>query len=352
MPPISEIAAAKKAAAEEKKAAKLAAAEEKKAAKLAATLAAKEAKKAATLAAKEAKKAGSTAALSPADILLFTQSSKGKGRGSNDGCNKRREAVLLSIVNETAPLNDPVHSAAWMQLARLFKEALVTLGGDQGEMISVKAKGGRGSNYDFLVTFAGNAIPVEFKYGAKGITSLPQFVSLAANKEFHNEVYAKFFYDNYLPQTAALYGLTVPPEDIYLAEVHQNTGTHAFFEQAYNAEKAAPAELNNKKSAIVSKSIAEFLSRVSSTTRLNALTAEFQRSQAGKKFLLFHNGAFYHDSLKPTELIAKNVIGVRNGNLLVVQTEEPGTTIKMLLRWKNHLGILYPAWQTSLVRTC
>jgi hypothetical protein len=286
------------------------------------------------------------------DILLFTQPSKGKGRESNDGLNKRREAVLMSIANGTAPLHDPVHGTAWTHLAQLFNDALLEIGKNQA-VTELKAKGGRGSNYDFLVTFAdGTRVPVEFKYGAKGITSIPQFVSLAANKEFHNELYAKFFYDTYLPQTASLYNLDTPPEDVYLAQVHQNTGSHPFFEQAYTAEKAASTELNKKKSVIVSKSITDFLNRVSSTTRLDALTAEFQRSQAGKKFLLFHNGAFYHDSLKPTELIAKNVIGVRNGNLLVIQTEEPKTTIEMLLRWKNHLGILFPAWQTRLVREC
>ena len=287
-----------------------------------------------------------------ADILLFTQPSKGKGRESNDGLNKRREAVLLALANGTAPIHDPVHGAAWTHLAQLFNSALLEIGNNQA-VSQVKAKGGRSSNYDFLVTFAdGSQAPVEFKYGAKGITSIPQFVSLAANKEFHTELYAKFFYDTYLPQTAALYGLTPPPEEVYLAQVHQNTGSHPFFEQAYTAEKSAPAELNKQKSEIVAKSITDFLNRVSSTTRLDALTAEFQRSQAGKKFLLFHNGAFYHDSLKPTELITKNVIGVRNGNLLVVQTEEPGTTIELLLRWKNHLGILFPAWQTRLVREC
>jgi hypothetical protein len=44
-----------------------------------------------------------------------------------------------------------------------------------------------------------------------------------------------------------------------------------------------------------------------------------------------------------------HVEGVKNGNTIVV-VSKAGTKHNMLLRWKNHLGILYPAWQISLSR--
>jgi hypothetical protein len=89
---------------------------------------------------------------------------------------------------------------------------------------------------------------------------------------------------------------------------------------------------------------------VKDSTKLDVLTAEFMRSQSGKRFLIFSDGKFHHDQISDAELTAKSVVGVRNGNLLVIQSEEPRTTHEMLLRWKNHLGVLFPAWQISMKR--
>jgi hypothetical protein len=44
-----------------------------------------------------------------------------------------------------------------------------------------------------------------------------------------------------------------------------------------------------------------------------------------------------------------HVEGVKGENTIVV-VSRAGTKHHMLLRWKNHLGILYPAWQISLSR--
>jgi hypothetical protein len=87
------------------------------------------------------------------------------------------------------------------------------------------------------------------------------------------------------------------------------------------------------------------------STNLAAITAEFQRSQENKWFLLYEAGVFRHDQIKPEELIASSVAGIRNGNKLVIQSAAPGTRHEMLLRWKNHLGILYPAWQIDMKRS-
>ena len=108
--------------------------------------------------------------------------------------------------------------------------------------------------------------------------------------------------------------------------------------------------LYKQKREIVAESITEFLTLYKDQTNLETLTAELQRSQENKHFLLYEDGKFYHDEIKPSELIAESVLPIRNGNLLVIQMKEPGTKIEMLLRWKNRLGILLPAWQISMIR--
>ena len=66
--------------------------------------------------------------------------------------------------------------------------------------------------------------------------------------------------------------------------------------------------------------------------------------------MLYKDGQFYSDKIHPEELIITSVVTVRRGKYLVLQSAKAGTTHEMLLRWKNHAGILYPAWQISMKR--
>jgi hypothetical protein len=86
-------------------------------------------------------------------------------------------------------------------------------------------------------------------------------------------------------------------------------------------------------------------------TNIAAITAAFQKSQEGKCFLLCSANEFCSDKIEPEELVITGVIEVRLGKYLVLQSAKPGTTHEMLLRWKNHAGILYPAWQISMKRS-
>ena len=287
--------------------------------------------------------------MKPSDIELFTKSSRGRGRDTNDAANKLREKILLDGYNgkTTDMIADPVYGEEWRRNGELFASAIGELGGEGP--ITVKAMGGRGYNYDFMVTRGDCKHKVEFKFGGTSVQSIPEFFNPAANKPFHDRLYADFFFDNHLPEIAALYGLELPPKNEYLKEIHRNSSRHKFF-VAFRAAEAAHPELYSQKGKLVAASVRAYLETVKDSTKLDALTAEFLRSQSGKRFLIFSNGKFYHDQISDAELTAKSVVGVRNGNLLVIQSEEPGTTHEMLLRWKNHLGVLFPAWQISMKR--
>lgn len=291
------------------------------------------------------------------EITLFTASSKGAGRDTNDARNKRREKILVDGFHGKTEqfFTDATYGAAWSKLATDFRTALVERASPGFTDITVKPKGGRGHNYDFQVVYSGpvaTELHVEFKFGGTSVDTLPEFFNPAADKPFHSEMYARFFYKNYLPRIISLYSLTVTiTEEAYMKEIHKNSSRAPFFVALKAAEDAdAGGPLYKQKAAIAAESITAFLEAQKGTTNLALLTAEFQRSQANKHFLIYNDGKFYHDSIKTTELVAASVAGIRNGNLLVIQSAEPGTKHEMLLRWKNHLGVLLPAWQIRMCR--
>jgi len=317
-------------------------------------------------------------------IDLFTKSAQGAGRETNDARNTAREKILENLL--TIPrhfFEHEEHGPAWADLRSKWQEALATVfqidPSASPACVEITRKGGRGFNYDFLARLGEKTAKIEFKHGGTRITALPEFFNPSADKPLHPASYARFFYTKYLPQVIALYpsmstSATPPPtEDEYVKTVHQASyAKHPFYTALYNAEQSGTKEAYKKKSAIVKKSIEEFLTTYKDQTDLAYLTAEFRRSQEDKHFLLWdranssgsvskknpdrdstvmwEQGRFYHDSLKTEELIADRVIGIRNRNLLVIASKYPGTTFELLLRWKNHIGILYPAWQISMKR--
>lgn len=287
--------------------------------------------------------------MTPSDILLFTSSSSGTGRDNNDKSNKIREAILLEGFHgkTESMFEDPVHGNDWRTIAETFKTALNTLEGSGP--ITLQSKGGRKFNYDFLVKRDDCEHKVEFKFGGTSVQTLPEFFNPAANKPFHDELYANMFYDEHLPAIATLYGLTPPPKPEYLKEIYKNVSKHPFFTSFREAE-SSHKELYSQKRTLVAASIKAYLEKVKDTTNLDALTTEFMRSQSGKRFLIYNGGKFHHDRISDAELTAKSVVGIRNGNTLIIQSAEPNTTHEMLLRWKNHLGVLFPAWQISMRR--
>ena len=294
------------------------------------------------------------AAITLEDINLFVQSGAGSGRNTNDKNNKKREAILAGLFN--GQFIDFLADDRWSSLKVKFQEALNKIA-EAAQLsppfvMTLVEKGGRGYNYDFLVTINGKQFHVEFKSGGTSVTDIPEYFNPAADKPFHSELYARFFYQNYLPSIVALKPDIgpLPSEEVYLAEIHKNSSKNEFFKKLDDANDTDTL-FYKQKSVIVKASIKAFLELQSANTNLALITAEFQRSQENKWFLLYSGGVFRHDQIKPEELVASSVTGIRNGNKLVIQSAAPGTRHEMLLRWKNHLGVLLPAWQIDMKRS-
>ena len=302
-------------------------------------------------------------------ILLFTNNGAGRGRETNDENNDIRETILKNLLTPVvnAFLEDPTHGTAWRRIQALWRQALVDLAVrceiNDYNNISVIKRGGRKYNWDIDAVYgfadgSNKIVKVEFKFGGTSVANLPEFFNPAADKDFHSVLYAGFFYDNYMDELLDIYGLRAsdkPARDVYLKYIHKNTPSAAcpFFKKLRDAEDAetmAGRPKYKQKTALAHKSIQAYLAQYKDTTKLKTITEEFQRSQKDKHFLIYSDGAFHHDCIYDDELVMQSVVGVE-GDYLVIQSARPTTKHRMLLRWKNHQCVLFPAWQISMVRS-
>jgi len=298
--------------------------------------------------------------LNPANVLLFTAAPVG-GREANDANNNVREHMILEFLNHNPaiPFNDPVHGPAWRQLVNNLYETIDKLYG-LGTSTDMRAihRGGRRCNWDYDLIIRELNEKLELKVGhGTHIDNLTEFFNPAANYDFHNGAsYAGYYYDNYLQRVLAIYpppaGFQMPTRELYIQKVHGTSRRPPLFAHLYTAEVNGTVEQKQAKKALVDESITNWLNQQLPATNITMLTEAFQRSQGGKTFLLYDRDVqgFYADKISNEELTVQSVVGIRNGNILVLQSAIPGTTIHMLLRWKNHAGILYPAWQISMRR--
>jgi hypothetical protein len=292
----------------------------------------------------------STADPAPTDTVIpsysdfFAKSSKAK----NDAANDRRESYLESLYNMVLADDAPP------QLCTLKSEwcaAVDSLCPVPFASVQTRRIGGRGSNFDYLIDFndeSGACVhsqKAEFKHGADSITGLPQFLSLAAKDLPFPQSYAEFYYDRFLPAYIATDSeIIAPPDrDTYLKMVHgSNYNCHPFFASV----KARESIKTDAKHAIVNESIRTYLETYASSLDLAHLGALLTAKQVGKAFLLWDMTNFHVAHLTAADLTPTTIRGVVNGNTIVVGTATH--TLKLLLRWKNHKGVLYPAWQIGL----
>ena len=294
--------------------------------------------------------------MNASDIALFTKKKKSSedGRKSNDKNNKIREEIIKIILTPQADpfLTDPVHGLAWTNLRNEMVSAIQKVAKNNNReyaTYSIEKKAGR-SNFDFHIVYDKGSDVLEFKFGGTSLVRLPQFFNAGGNKKYHSTLYADYWYDNFFDEYLVKYGFNAsdkPTKEKYLECVHANSCDKI---PIFKALKERKERCNKEASKIVRRSITSFLTAYKDSTNLAEITADLQRSQKDKNFLLYEKGVFHYDRILPEELVAKSVVGIKNGNVLVIQTENPTTQLKMLLRWKNDAGILFPAWQIGMVR--
>lgn len=274
-------------------------------------------------------------------------------KADNDKNNKIRENILTILHDPPAEyLNNDQFGNMWKHMNLKWKEFLSSVCTQSYTSIKVTHKGGRTSNYDHEICFIndGNVIKklnVEFKHNCNSIDKLPEYFNPPENKRFIEKSYAEFFYDNYIDQICQLSTLLIKPcKNDYMRYVYQaDYSKHSFFQTLKSIE---PDILGVKKN-IVYESIKTYLETYGRDINTNLLTEEIKRTQRGKVFVLWNLTDFKLDSFNEDDFEIVRYVGIKNNNIVLVQAKS-GVTHNLLLRWKNHSGILYPAWQISLER--
>jgi hypothetical protein len=286
------------------------------------------------------------------DIQLFKTA--GVDRGTNDNLNKRREDILSILYNPPFEfLSDPY----WLEMSTKWREFLRTIYSGQYDDVKIKKMGGRKYNYDIEITFLLEGNPVflikaEFKHNAKTINELPEYFSPAANKPYFDVNYGDFFYENYIDRICSLSETAKtlkPTKAQYIKVLYQNEyKKNPFFSCLYGEE--ANKEFFKGKQELVRASIKEYLTRYLPTLKFDVLSKDIRDRQNGKVFIMWDLKQFRWDTIRENEMNIVSATEIKNDNTIVA-VSEGGTEHRMLLRWKNHLGVLYPAWQISLRRS-
>ena len=267
--------------------------------------------------------------------------------------NKIRENVLCILHNPpSAYMNDPTYGDMWKRTSNKWNIFLSSLCDVKYDDIRIKKMAGRKYNYDHEISFLYEGLVVkllktEFKHNSKSIDKLPEYLNAPEKKRYIEKSYAEYFYDNYIDRICSLSDTLVKPsKDVYLKHIYTcNYSKNKFFARLKEIESTIQIE----KKVIVCESIKTYLDLYSGTLDLNMITEDIKRTQSGKIFILWDCENFKTDAFLDNELEIESVVKIKNDNVIVVKSRH-GTIHNLLLRWKNHLGILYPAWQISLER--
>ena len=295
------------------------------------------------------------AAVDVSDIESFFHTSS---RNLNDATNKIREKVLKVICQPPQEyLEHEKYGASWKSVYHAWNDALQKIACETGipeyTSTQIKMYGGRGFNYDAVVMYHGphGVInrKIEFKNGGMNIGDLPQFLSLQAKIPLFEQTYDSFWYDKYLDKYLACdteLTQSKPSREEYLKKVTStNYAITPFFAQLKSRELFFQKEKNE----VVNASIADYLSSYGHTIDRAAFSEKVKATQIDKIYLLWSNGTFNVDKVSEQEMTEMSFHSIKNGNILELKS---GNTIYgLLLRWRNHKGILNPAWQISMKRT-
>lgn len=287
------------------------------------------------------------------DITTFFTSST---RAENDSANKIREKILELISNDLSKYDEYKKDTEFGESWKLVGKEWFNIIKIDIEFTHIKyvPKGGRKFNYDGIVMYYNDSLlvsekKIEFKKGGTTIGDQPQFLSLQAKYKLFNKTYDVFYYENYLDKYIECDSLITQPKpslDEYLKQVTKTSSNHLFFTQLKMRD--CHPFFKNEKDLVVNTSITDYLEKYGESININAFIEKVSESQTNKLYLLWDK-KFSSDQFTEEEISQIKYHGIKNGN--VIQLKSGNTIYDILLRWRNHKGILNPAWQISMKRT-
>lgn len=279
--------------------------------------------------------------------LFFTA---GTGRATNDANNRIREDILLMLLNPPEDyILDNEFGQQWQTMCTKWRSFIHGLYNEDFNGVKISKVANR-KKFDLEINYLKDGKLVhkilgEFKHNCKTIAKLPQYYSASESKGYIPNRYADYFYDQYLDKVCALAQIEKLNKETYMKYIYQNDhNVDPFFIKLREVEES----IRKEKKKIVNESIKNYLN-----DNWNHLSIELFKNdisdQQKKTFILWDCKDFYYDRILPEELELVKVEKVLRNNTVVV-SNKAGTEHHMLLRWRNHLGTLYPAWQISLKR--
>ena len=286
------------------------------------------------------------------DIHYFDKKRKSCSKATNYCDNKVREQILYEIVKDTIPIKWYSSVSEWKKIKNEFLQSLKNISNCKFKKLDIEYKAGRKFNYDFTVYYLNqnndiiNEINIEFKFNCKKINNYPQFLSVSSKHFIKGLEYAEYFYDNYLIDVLDLIDIDeIPTKKEYMKFIHQiDYNKLDIFKELYDNEN----KIKDLKKKIVDTSIKKYLQEIDETCLdIEEMNNTFASKQINKIYIMYNDGLFYEDSISKDELTVIGIEKINKNNCLILETNS-SSKIHMLLRWKNHAGILYPAWQISI----
>jgi len=275
-------------------------------------------------------------ALNVQDIELFYSISKKK---DNDTTNKIRERILENICHVPQSFKeDDIYGEKWIEMKQKWEGIF------QSNISSVIRKAGRCYNYDFLVSLeSGQQVKVEFKHNCSRISELPQILSLSSSSDILPVSYAEYYYNNYLEKVKTCLGVndTISKEE-YMRYIHTiNYSSHSIFSNMKEKDNS-----NEERDKLVNESISNFLKENSDKLIYKNLAEKLYKA-LDKMYVMWDvdTKTFFTEDMTD-DLSSLCFSHIKNNNTLVVSTIK--YNYMLLLRWRNHKGIMNPAWQISV----
>lgn len=282
------------------------------------------------------------------NITLFF--SAGKGRQTNDMNNRIREDILLLLLNP--PENyiiDNEYGTQWQSMSMKWNTFIKSLCNEHYDDVRISKVANR-KKFDLEIDYLKNNQSIykvlgEFKHNVKSINKLPQYYSASENKRYIPISYADYFYEHYLEQICQLAKIDRINKETYLKHIYQHDhNVDSFFQKLREVESS----IEKEKKKLVHESIKTYLETYANQLSIESLRNDIYE-QRNKTFILWDCNEFHMDRIEPDELELETIEKIKGNNTIIV-TSKAGTKHHMLLRWRNHLGILFPAWQISLQR--
>ena len=297
----------------------------------------------------------------------------GGGRAMNDSNAKKCENIVLDIFHRYLVGQRIADSLidSIPEVQRSLIRCIQTSVPVDAIVTGVIKRAGRNYNYDLELEYectdaSRSILCLEIKQGKalRRIEDAPQVLSVAEKDGDFIPTsdtpvsYATFFYDTFLERFNAALDVPftgeLPSREDYLKWVYGSQySKHPWF--VYAKDKSPRG---SRATSIVAESIGAYLDRYVGDFKPRDIIERLRRTQLRKVFILkdtttgewckdrFTDDVFDLGGTDPVVTLAKGTHG--HSHTIVISL--PHSTIRALLRWKNHNGVMYPAYQVRVLR--